>query len=111
MSDMFAKIDHLGVTLQSEVAPLRRVVLKHARDAFVSPARIAAQWKALDFSSPPDSVLACAESDALAGLLSSLGVAVEWVPAGDAGLDSIYVRDAAVVSDRGVVLARMGKPA
>ena len=97
--------------MQSDVAPLRRVVLKHARDAFVGPGRIAEQWAALDYSAPPDFDAACRESDALAALLGSLGVQVEWMPAEDAGLDSIYVRDAAVVSDAGVVLARMGKPA
>lgn len=99
------------MTLQSDVAPLRRVVLKHARDALVGPGRIAEQWAALDYASPPDFDAACRESDALAALLASLGVRVEWLPPEDAGLDSIYVRDAAVVGDAGAVLARMGKPA
>ena len=97
------------MTLQSDVAPLRRVLLKHARDAFVGEARIAEQWAALDWLAPPDLDAACRESDAFGALLESLGVAVEWLPAADAGLDSIYVRDAALVCDAGVVLARMGK--
>ncbi len=97
------------MTLQSDVAPLRRVLLKHARDAFVGEARIAEQWAALDWLAPPDFDAACRESDAFGALLESLGVAVEWLPAADAGLDSIYVRDAAVVRDAGAVLARMGK--
>jgi len=99
------------MTLQSDTAPLRRVVLKHARDAFVAPTRIAEQWASLDYSAPPDFEAACRESDALAALLDSLGVTVAWMPSEDAGLDSIYVRDAAVVCDAGVVLGRMGKPA
>ncbi len=99
------------MTLQSDSGRLRRVVLKHARDAFVGPERIAEQWAALDYAAPPDFDAACRESDAFAALLASLGVAVEWVPAVDAGLDSIYVRDAAVVCDAGVVLGRMRKPA
>lgn len=97
--------------LQSDVAPLRRVLMKHARDAFVSPARIAEQWSALDYSAPPDFDTACRESDALAALFGSLGVEVVWLPAIDAGLDSIYLRDAGVVSDAGAVLGRMGKSA
>jgi N-dimethylarginine dimethylaminohydrolase len=101
----------LDVTLQSDVAPLRRVVLKHARDAFVSAASIDEQWASLDWLAAPDLDAACRESDAFAALFESLGVAVEWLPADDAGLDSIYVRDPALVSDAGVVLARMGKPA
>jgi N-dimethylarginine dimethylaminohydrolase len=86
------------------------VLLKHARDAFVGQPRIADQWSALDYLAEPAYDAACHESDAFASLLESLGVAVEWMPADDAGLDSIYVRDAAIVGDRGAVLARMGKP-
>jgi N-dimethylarginine dimethylaminohydrolase len=97
------------VTLQSDVGPLRRVVLKHACDAFVSESRIAEQWASLGWLAPPDLDAACRESDAFGALLESLGVAVEWLPAEDAGLDSIYVRDAALVCDAGTVLARMGK--
>jgi len=99
------------MTTQSDVAPLRRVLMKHARDAFVSQARIAEQWRGLDYSAAPDFAAACRESDALAALLESLGVGVVWLPQADAGIDSIYVRDAAVVTDAGAVLARMGKAA
>lgn len=99
------------LTLQSEVAPLRRVLLKHARDAFVDPARVDEQWTSLNYTSAPDYEAACRESDALAGLLEGLGITLDWMPAEDTGLDSIYVRDASVVSDAGVVLCRMGKGA
>jgi N-dimethylarginine dimethylaminohydrolase len=98
-------------TFQSDVAPLRRVVLKHATDAFGSPSRVAEQWRGLGFLAEPDYDRAAAESDALARLLEGLGVTVEWMPASDVGLDSIYVRDAAVVTDRGIVPCPMGKPA
>lgn len=99
------------MTFQSDVAPLRRVLLKHARDAFVSRERIAAQWEALGFLAPPDLDAACREYDAFAAILESLGVALEWMPAEDVGLDSIYVRDAGVVCDAGLVSCRMGKAA
>jgi len=36
---------------------------------------------------------------------------VVWAPAEDVGLDSIYVRDASVVCDRGAILCSMGKVA
>ena len=101
----------MPTTFQSDVAPLRRVVLKHAADAFVSQARIEEQWRDLGFLGAPDLARAGAESDAFARLLEGLGVTVEWLPAADTGLDSLYVRDAALVSDAGVVACRMGKPA
>lgn len=98
-------------TFQSDVAPLRRVVLKHARDAFQSPQRIGEQWRALHYLGPPDFDEACRESDGFAGLLEDLGVGVEWMPADDVGMDSLYVRDASIVTDRGPILCRMGKRA
>lgn len=99
------------MTLQSDVAPLRRVLLKHARDAFVDRASVASQWEALGYLDAPDFDAACRESDQFASLLEDLGVTVEWTPAGDCGLDSIYVRDASVVCDQGALLGRMGKRA
>lgn len=98
------------MTYQSDVGTLRRVLLKHARDAFVSPDRVAAQWSALNYIGAPDFDAACHEYDAFARLLESLDVAVEWMPGEDVGLDSMYVRDASIASDRGPILCRMGKP-
>jgi N-dimethylarginine dimethylaminohydrolase len=96
---------------QSDVGRLRRVLLEHARDAFVDPATVDAQWRPLGFLGPPDFEAACAESDAFASLLERLGVEVAWISADPVGLDSIYVRDASVVCDRGAVLCSMGKEA
>jgi N-dimethylarginine dimethylaminohydrolase len=99
------------MTFQSEVLPLRRVLLKHARDAFVSPERIGAQWRALGYLSEPEYDAACREYDDFASLLERLGARTEWLPADDLGLDSIYVRDAAIVSDAGAIPCSMGKAA
>lgn len=101
----------MPLTCQSDVAPLKRVALKHARDAFVSPGRVAEQWASLAYTAEPDFDEACREYDAFAGLLESFGVEVEWLPGDDEGLDSLYVRDASIASDEGVVLCAMGKAA
>jgi N-dimethylarginine dimethylaminohydrolase len=99
-------------TAQSETGRLARVVLKHARDAFRSADDIAREWQSLNFTSAPDLGRAIAEYEAFAGVLRVHGVQVEFLPrARDLSLDSIYVRDASVVCDRGVILCRMGKPA
>lgn len=100
-----------GVTFQSDVLPVRRVLLKHARDAFVSDERVGEQWRALGYLSRPDFDEACREYDAFAGLLERLGATLEWLPAEDRGLDSIYVRDASIVSDSGLLPCSMGKEA
>lgn len=96
----------------AEFGPITRLMLKHARDAFESPARIAAEWRELNFTAPPDYARAIAEYDAFANLLTAGGAVVDWLPAAPgAGLDSIYVRDASIVCDDGVILCRMGKAA
>jgi N-dimethylarginine dimethylaminohydrolase len=95
----------------SEIAPLRRVLLRHPRDAFGDAARIAATWRGLDYLGPPDLERAVAEYERLVALLSETAE-VAFLPGGDGlGLDSVYVRDAAVVTPKGVVLANMGKDA
>lgn len=98
-------------TLQSEVRPLRRVLLRHARDAFECAESVRRQWKELNYLAEPDFELACREYDAFASLMDRLGVSLEWMTGPGLGLDSMYVRDAALVSDGGVVLAAMGKGA
>ncbi len=99
-----------ATTAQSETGTLRRVLLKHARDAFRSRADIAREWQALNFTTPPDLDGAITEYDRFASALSTLGAQIEWLPRDSAlSLDSIYVRDASVTCDRGVILCRMGK--
>ena len=99
------------MTRQSDVRPLRRVLLRHARDAFVSRDRVAEQWRDLNYTAEPDFDEACREYDAFASLLEEVGASIEWLSGGDLGMDSLYVRDASIVADNGVVLCRMGKDA
>jgi N-dimethylarginine dimethylaminohydrolase len=96
--------------MPSEVGALRRVILKHARDAFVDEATIAAEWRTLGYTAPPDFGRAIAEYDAFLNLVASSGSEVILLPR-DARttLDSVYVRDASVVCERGVILCSMGK--
>lgn len=95
----------------SETGRLARVLVKHARDAFVDPATIAAQWQALRFTAPPDFRRAVAEYDRFLAALEAAGAAIEFLPRDDeTTLDSIYVRDASMVSPAGMILCRMGKP-
>ena len=94
----------------SEVAPIRRVLLKRPQEAFVDERRIESEWRDLRFTARPDLRRATAEHERLARLLQDFGAEVLLLPRDDVtGLDSIYVRDAIVVSNRGAVLCSMGK--
>jgi len=94
----------------SEVGPIRRLLLKHPREAWKSQLDVRQGWRALNYLEEPDFLGACREYDVLAEILRRAAVEVHFLPADDGtGLDSIYVRDAAVESPRGLVMARMGK--
>jgi N-dimethylarginine dimethylaminohydrolase len=96
----------------SEVAPLTRVLVKHPREAFVDAQTIAAQWKALRFTAPPDLGRAIEEHDRFLEILRDAGARIDRLPSDAATtLDSIYARDASIASPRGMILCRMGKPA
>ena len=96
----------------NEYGALRRVALRHVRNAFGSAAEVARQWRRLDYTGAPDFDRAVVEYDAFEALLSGLDAAIDFLPAATGGtLDSIYVRDALLVSPRGLIAANMGKPA
>ena len=98
-------------TAQSEVGTITRLLLKHARDAFVSQSAIDAQWRALNFTAPPDFAKAIAQYERFLTAVTADGAETLFLPvSGSVGLDSIYVRDASIVCDRGIVVCSMGKP-
>ena len=95
----------------NEFGTITRLLVKHAREAFHSQVDCDQQWRDLNFTEAPDYAAALGEYEAFVAAVSANGAEVVRLPA-DArvGLDSIYVRDAALVSDRGVILCNMGKP-
>jgi N-dimethylarginine dimethylaminohydrolase len=98
------------LTAQSETGRIQKLLLRHAREAFLDDSTIDSQWKALNFSGPPDRRRAIEEYDGFLDVLSRCASELVCLP-GEPGLtlDSIYIRDAAVATDRGVILCNMGK--
>lgn len=94
----------------NEVGRLTRVVMKHARDAFLHPVAIEREWQPLGFTAPPHYARAVEEYDRFVELLRAAGTVVEFLPPDRrTNLDSIYARDASVASPAGMILAGMGK--
>jgi len=91
----------------SEYGSLSRVMVNHPRDAFFTEELIDKQWRQLNYRNKPDLDLALNEFDAFIGIIESNGVDVEYLNAN--GLDSLYVRDASIVTDKGIILCNMGK--
>ena len=96
---------------QSDVGKLRRVAVKHARDAFGDAVAVDRQWRNLRYLARPDVTAAWAEYEHFLALLEAAGIDTLRLPPDDTvGLDSLYARDVSIVCDRGVILCNMGKP-
>ena len=100
------------MTAMNEFGTIGRVALRHPRHAFGGADRIEREWRALNFTAPPEPALAAQQFDALSVLLSKAGATLmELPPADRLTMDAIYTRDASVVTPAGVVLCSMGKAA
>jgi N-dimethylarginine dimethylaminohydrolase len=99
----------MRTTAHSEYGKLKSVILKRPEQAFIGDQQIA-RWKELNFLGKPDLMQANEEYRHFEKLISETGAAIHYLPVDDsATLDSVYCRDATVVSDFGVILCRMGK--
>jgi len=100
----------MAMGARSEIGPIRDVLLKHPREAWIDQGNVRRQWKALGYAEEPDFAKACDEYDAFVEILRRSGLEVRFLPADSrTTLDSIYVRDAACVAPGGVIVCRMGK--
>lgn len=100
----------MRTTCHSEYGRIATVMLKRAEDAFIDDASLTAQWKQLNFTSRPDLKSAIDQYRKFENILTSRGVRTIFLPADKKlSLDSIYTRDASIVSDFGVILCNMGK--
>lgn len=105
-----ARVPTSDSSIRTEFDPVRTVAVKSPRDAFVDEATIAAQWRDLGFTAPPDLARAQAEHERFVDILRSAGADVLMLPrAEETTLDSIYVRDASILTPAGLVLCSMGK--
>ncbi len=94
----------------TEIGKIERIIIKHAEDAFVSRSCLEARFKDLHYSSCPDFARALREYDRFVELLRRHIPEIHSLPMNDTvGPDSIYVRDALVITNGGVILCNMGK--
>lgn len=102
----------METTPQHDTGRIVKLLLKHARDAFLDNSRIDSQWQSLNYLSKPSLNQAIREYEEFTKLLKDTNTELHFMPPGDnTGLDSIYVRDAVVAAQDGIILCRMGKEA
>jgi N-dimethylarginine dimethylaminohydrolase len=94
----------------SEVGAIKRLLLKHPKEAFLSTENIERQWAELNYLGPPDLQRSIEEYDEFIEHLESLVPEIHYLPPNDqTSLDSIYVHDAVAMTSSGAVLGSMGK--
>lgn len=103
-------VNLMKIGSQSEIDAVKSLLLKHPRSAFMSQKNILAQWKGLNYSAPPEFKKALEEYDSFLEILKQFVPEIHFLPPdGKTGLDSIYVHDSLLMTDKGAVLCRMGK--
>lgn len=98
------------LTFQSETAPLQEIILKSPEAGFINQNRVDQQWKQLNYLSKPDFAQTLSEYHYFSSLFENNGIKIHYLPQNESlSLDSIYCRDASILTDKGAILCRMGK--
>ncbi len=102
----------LRVGAESNVTPLRSVLVKSVEAGWHDQATADSEWQAFHYPASPDYARAVDEHRALEALLREQQIEVHQLPpAAGTGLDSIYTHDPLILTSRGAILCRMGKSA
>ena len=97
-------------TYQSEIGQLKSVIIKPALNAFIAEHTLAEQWHQLNYLDRPDIRKAEIEYNNFETILQDQGIEIHALPVmSEVTIDSIYCRDAAIMTDHGVILCAMGK--
>ncbi len=98
------------MSAHSESGKLKSLFIKKAASAFIDDAHISQHWEALNYLGKPDITKALAEYDAFEQILKDNGAEVLYLPQDDTvNMDSIYCRDAAIATSKGMIICNMGK--
>ncbi len=94
----------------SEVGRITHMVLRKPQEAFVNQRHIDTQWHRLGYTEKPSYTEAVKEYNDFFTLLQRFNITIDFLPGDERlSLDSLYVRDATIVTPAGVVLCNMGK--
>ncbi|MCK9217450.1 MAG: arginine deiminase family protein [Firmicutes bacterium] len=100
----------MSVGSQSMVDKIQTVVIKHARDAYISQEYLEDNWKKWGFFSCPDYEKCVKEYNEFEKIIKKLIPDVKHMPKDEeAGLDSIYSHDSVKFTKKGAIILNMGK--
>lgn len=97
-------------TAHSEYGHLTKVLIKPALNAFISDEKLASEWQNLYYLQQPSFQKSLTEYNLFESLFPDGVEKLRLSPNPTLSIDSIYCRDAAIATDFGMVICRMGKP-
>lgn len=102
----------MNFTCHSETGKIKSVFIKNVQQAFISDAHIEQHWKDLNYLSKPDLDNALTEYASFQSVLKLHGAEIFYLPGDETlNMDSIYCRDAAIATNKGMIICNMGKSA
>jgi N-dimethylarginine dimethylaminohydrolase len=109
---VFSILIIMSTTAHSEFGKLQSVFIKKAAAAFVNDSHIEKEWQHLNYLGKPDFNKAVAEYATFESILKKQGAAIYYLPQNElVNMDSIYCRDAAIATNKGMIICHMGKAA
>lgn len=94
----------------NEYGKIKRMAIRPAANAFRTQEQIEREWEDLRFYRSVDVNEAKKEYDAFQKIFEDAGIELDILPANEnLTLDSIYVRDAAVIAPNGLIMNNMGR--
>ena len=100
----------MSTSAHSEIGKIKSLFIKQAAAAFISDAHIDAYWKELNYLGKPDIANSLKEYASFEQILKDNGAELLYFPQNSTvNMDSIYCRDAAIATDKGMIICNMGK--
>ena len=94
----------------SESGKIKSLFIKKVAAAFINDAHIEQHWESLNYLAKPSLHQALVEYEAFEKILKDNGAEIFYFPEQSAvNMDSIYCRDAAITTKRGMIICNMGK--
>lgn len=98
------------MSTHSESGKLKSVFIKRAKDAFIDDAHVSKHWESLNYLGKPDIQKAFSEYEAFEQVFKDNGTELLYLPEdASVNMDSIYCRDAAIATSKGMIICNMGK--
>lgn len=102
----------MHLTCHSDIGKIKSLFIKNVQQAFISDVHIEQHWKELNYLGKPDLGKATKEYASFESILQQQGAEIFYLPEdATVNMDSVYCRDAAIATDKGIIVCNMGKAA